>query len=107
MCRKASGAPFAGFVEFPEKRFQWTEGQPRPYASSSGVIRRFCSDCGSSLTFEADGIFFISLGSLDTPEQVVFNCNTYTGSCLPGVIPADGLPQCAGPAGGKGGQPLD
>ncbi len=26
------------------------------YLSSPGVIRRFCSKCGSSLTFEADGL---------------------------------------------------
>lgn len=107
MCRKASGAPFSGFVEFPDAALEWTSGMSRQYRSSGGVIRRFCGDCGSSLTFEADGVTFISQGSLDAPEQITFNCHTYTQSRLPGMDLADGLPQFPGPAGGKGGRPID
>lgn len=107
MCRKASGAPFSGFVEFREGTVEWTEGQPTPYHSSSGVIRRFCSKCGSSLTFEAEGVMFLSLGSLDKPEQVTFDRHTYTQSRLPGMALDDGLPTCPGPAGGKGGLPIE
>jgi hypothetical protein len=107
MCRKVSGAPFSGFVEFPPGTLEWTRGQLRRYQSTDGVIRRFCGTCGSSLTFEADGVLFLSLGSLDAPEQVVFNCHTYTDSRLPGMELADGLPQFPGPVGGKGGRPID
>ena len=107
MCRKASGAPFAGFVEFPESTLKWTHGEPSRYHSSKGVIRRFCGRCGSSLTFEADGVLFMSLGSLDEPEQIAFDCHTYTTSRLPGMELSDGLPQFPGPAGGKGGRPID
>ena len=106
MCRRISGAPFTGFVEFPDGAFEWTQGQLNQYRSSTGVIRRFCGNCGSSLTFEADGILFISLGSLDFPEQVVFDCHTYTKSRLAGMELADGLPQFPGPVGGKGGRPI-
>lgn len=107
MYRKNSGAPFTGFVEFPEGTFEWNQGKLSQYESSNGVIRRFCSNCGSSLTFEADGVVFISLGSLDCPENVVFDCHTYTKSRLPGMDLADGLPQLPGPVGGKGGRPID
>jgi hypothetical protein len=107
MCRKISGAPFAGFVEFPERTFEWTHGQLSQYESSNDVIRRFCSHCGSSLTFEADGILFISLGSLDFPERAIVDCHTYTETRLPGMALADELPQFPGPAGGKGGRPID
>ncbi|MGF1610929.1 MAG: GFA family protein [Kiloniellales bacterium] len=107
MCRKASGAPFMGFVEFPEGALEWTQGRLSQYESSSGVIRRFCGSCGSPLTFEADGIVFLTQGSLDAPEQVAFDCHTYTKSRLPGMTLADGLPQFPGPAGGKGGRPID
>jgi hypothetical protein len=107
MCRKVSGAPFSGFAEFPRGSLEWTRGQLRRYQSTDGVIRRFCGTCGSSLTFEADGVLFLSLGSLDAPEQVVFNCHTYTDSRLPGMELADGLPQFPGPVGGKGGRPID
>jgi hypothetical protein len=107
MCRKVSGAPFMGFVEFPARTLQWTQGQPAQYHSSDGVIRRFCSTCGSSLTFEADGLVFISLGSLDSPEHVVVERHCYTKDRLPGIVLADGLPQFPGPFGGKGGRPND
>lgn len=107
MCRKASGAPFVGFVEFPKGAVAWTEGTPAAYQSSPGVVRRFCARCGSALTFEADGIVFMTQGSLDAPERVSFDCHTYTQSKLPGMDLADGLPRFPGPAGGKGGRPVD
>ncbi|MGI9483122.1 MAG: GFA family protein [Hyphomicrobiales bacterium] len=106
MCRKVSGAPYAGFVEFQPSTFEWTKGQPVIFNSTSGVIRRFCSECGTSLTFEADGVLFLSLGSLDAPEKVEFNCHTYTEFKLPCIKLTDGLPQFPGPAGGKGGLPI-
>lgn len=104
MCRKASGAPFSAFVQFREGSVTWTEGEPATYVSSKGVRRRFCGHCGSSLTFEAEGILFLTLGSLDQPDKVTFVRHTYTRSRLPGMDIADGLPTCPGPAGGKGGR---
>jgi hypothetical protein len=106
MCRKASGAPFMGFVEFPDGALEWTQGRAREYASSIGVTRRFCGTCGSQLTFEADGVLFVTLGSLDNPEQVDFNCHTYTKFKLPAIRLADGLAHFPGPVGGKGGRPV-
>ncbi len=106
MCRKVSGAPYMGFVEFADGAFAWIEGEPRTYRSSDGVVRRFCGACGSSLTFEAEGLVFIALGSLDAPEQVAVERHCYTASALPGLQLADGLPQFPGPVGGKGGRPV-
>ncbi len=107
MCRKISGAPFIGFVEFAKGVFEWTHGHPHQYGSSDGVIRRFCGTCGSSLTFETNGLAFIALGSLDAPEHVVVQRHCYTSSRLPQVDLADGLPQFPGPVGDKGGRPID
>ena len=106
MCRRVSGAPFTGFVQFREETVEWTQGQLAAYQSSEGIVRRFCSACGTSLTFETDGILFISLGSLDAPEQVEFDCHAYTSTRLPGMELADGLPHYPGPVGGKGGREL-
>ncbi len=107
MCRRVSGAPFMSFMQFSDGAFQWTQGSAAQYESSPGIIRRFCSTCGTSLTFEADGVMFMSLGSLDAPEQVTFDRHTYIQSRLPGMELDDGLPTCPGPAGGKGGRPID
>lgn len=102
-CRKVSGAPYIGFVEFPHGSFEWLQGQCSQYRSSNGATRGFCSHCGSSLTFEVDGMLFISLGSLDFPEQVVVESHCYTKSRLPRIELSDGLPQFPGSVGGKGG----
>lgn len=107
MCRKVSGAPYMGFVQFSEETFKWLRGRSAVYQSSEGVTRRFCGSCGSSLTFEADGMLFLSLGSLDFPEQVVVERHCYAARRLPGVGFADGLPRYPGPFGGKGGRPID
>jgi hypothetical protein len=107
MCQKVSGAPFMGFVEFSEGTVEWTSGNPDRYRSSDAVIRRFCGACGSSLTFETDGVLFVTLGSLDAPEQVTVDCHTYTKTRLPGIVLNDRLPHFSGPAGGKGGRPID
>jgi len=107
MCRKFSGAPFTGFVEFPEGAFELVQGQLNQYQSSNGAIRRFCGNCGSSLTFEPEGMVFISLGSLDFPELVAVERHCYTKTRLPGIELADGLPQFPGLVGGKGGLPID
>ena len=63
-----------------------------------------CGNCGSSLTFEADGLMFLSLGSLDFPEHVVVERHCDTRFRPPGIELADGLPQFPGPAGGQGGR---
>ena len=107
MCQKVSGAPFMGFVEFPQGAFTWTEGQPDEYESSKGVIRHFCRKCGSALSFVADGVLFVSLGSLDHPERIEVKAHTYTSAQLPQIKLSDGLPHYPGPAGGKGGRPID
>jgi len=104
MCRKVSGAPFTGFVEFPKGSVDWLDGRPGVFHSSPGVSRRFCPNCGSFLTFEADGVTFLTLGSLDSPKNVRFDCHTYTDFRLPGITLTDDLPQYPGPAGNKGGR---
>lgn len=107
MCRKASGAPFTGYVEFRPDDLSWTAAEPARYESSGGVVRRFCSSCGSQLTFEADGVLFLTLGSLDEPDRVTVRCHTYTNSRLPGIRVDDGLPDYPGPVGGKGGREIE
>ena len=104
MCRKVSGAAFISFVQFPVESVEWTHEQPAQFESSNDVIRRFCPKCGGTLTFEADGLLFISLGSLDEPEKVQIECHVYTKSRIPWMKLADDLPDYSGPRGGKGGR---
>lgn len=106
-CRKVSGAPYTGFVEFSNSDIDWQGEDARRYESSPGVIRRFCANCGSALTFEADGVLFVTLGSLDQPDLITVKAHTYMSSRLPEVSLDDSLLRFPGPVGGKGGRPVD
>lgn len=75
-CQKAHGAAFATYASAPISSVE-IEAEPgvlKGYESSPGVIRQFCSACGSSLFWSdtrgrfADWIS-IAVASLDSPVQ--------------------------------------
>ncbi len=66
MCQKAFGNFFGPLVT--GKRLVWTRGEPKRFASSDKVVRGFCAQCGTPLTFEWGGDPEVSIGSLDNPE---------------------------------------
>lgn len=53
-CRKSSAAPSVAWLTFDRGSFAVTRGVPHRFASSSGVVRTFCAECGSSLTYASD-----------------------------------------------------
>lgn len=77
ICQKAHGAAFATYGSVPVKDLVFTQGQEqlRSFASSPGITRCFCQQCGSSLTWHsahyAEGAWIsVALASLDS-ELVV------------------------------------
>jgi hypothetical protein len=53
--------------------FRFTTDMPAGYRSSAHATRRFCSHCGTQLTFESDEHpteIDVTTASLDDPEQV-------------------------------------
>jgi len=72
MCQKAFGSFFAPFFGIKQADFEWTKGAPKIFRSSSQAERGFCADCGTPLTFQANGSkrLNIAIGSLDNPERV-------------------------------------
>ncbi|WP_434362763.1 GFA family protein [Parasalinivibrio latis] len=77
MCRKFHGAAFATFGEAKAENFRWTAGEHllKAYIAPNGTTRQFCSQCGSSITFEpsdSDGsLVEFALGTLesDIPQR--------------------------------------
>jgi hypothetical protein len=70
MCQKATGSPFGAFVTFPAGAVSWTRGVRKTFRSSDAILRGFCGDCGTPLTFEAVGggdHFSLTIASLDDP----------------------------------------
>lgn len=53
-CRKASASPSVAWVTFAHGNFAVLRGVPRRFVSSPGVVRTFCADCGSPLTYASE-----------------------------------------------------
>jgi len=50
----------------------FTSGRPSRFASSPGVLRGFCAQCGSTLTYEGDrwpDEIHVHVGAFDSPES--------------------------------------
>lgn len=85
-CRRATGAPVTAFAGFERDRFAYLEGEPRRFRSSPGVVRSFCGDCGTPLTYEGErwpSEVHIHLGTLDRPELVVPEGHAFEEERLP------------------------
>jgi len=94
-CRRASGAPFVTWAGFDADKFTFTRGQPASYASSSHVRRTFCNRCGTALTYrrsDSPDSVDVTLGSLDTPEDLQPEDHTWTESRLSWIALCDQLP---------------
>lgn len=72
MCQKQHGAASGPYINVALADYRVVTGadRVREYASSSGVWRGFCQDCGSSLTWRSNARtdrIAVTLGTLDTP----------------------------------------
>jgi hypothetical protein len=71
-CRKASGAPSVAWLTFNVDNFELLSGELRSFQSSAGVTRKFCSVCGSPITYENDRdpeTIDVTTLSLDCPDR--------------------------------------
>jgi hypothetical protein len=51
-CRRNTSSPVTAFFGTPKAGFAFEGDEPGAYASSPGVIRRFCRTCGTPMSFE-------------------------------------------------------
>ena len=97
-CRRHTGAPVVALAGFGATQIRYTKGQPRHHASSLGVERAFCSDCGTPLTWEGDdgagGRFIeILVGTLDMPDAFPPALQIHHDERLAWFETADALPR--------------
>ncbi|VVP81470.1 hypothetical protein PS918_02340 [Pseudomonas fluorescens] len=99
-CQKAHGAAFATYASAPASALSIVTGAPllKGYASSEGVMRQFCSHCGSSLFWsDSKGAFSqwvsIAIATLDTPFPVRPQKHGCVASKASWYEIADGHPQ--------------
>ena len=70
MCQKAFGNLYAPLVGTKGTDFKWTRGDPKRWRSSNHVLRGFCENCGTRLTYEADDGLAIAIGAFDDPSAL-------------------------------------
>lgn len=70
MCQKAFGHFFAPLVNTKNSDFKWTRGEPKRWRSSNHVLRGFCGDCGTPLTYEAADGLAVAIGAFDHPAAL-------------------------------------
>ena len=67
MCQKAFGSFYAPLVSVRGAKLTWTRGEPKKFRSSYAVLRGFCSECGTPLSFEAPDGIALAIGAFDDP----------------------------------------
>ena len=70
MCQKAFGGFYAPLVSVRGADLEWTRGEPNRFRSSNHVLRGFCVECGTPLTFEAPDGVALAIGAFDQPEEI-------------------------------------
>lgn len=99
-CRRATSSAFATYVGVEATNFGYLSGEEllERYSSSPGVVRSFCSRCGSPLTFVgekwADEVH-IYAGALDEPGAVTPKAHVNFAEALPWADIHDDLPRFA------------
>jgi len=71
-CRRASGAHCVAWCYVPVESYVITNGSPTIYNSCPPVERGFCSQCGTTLTYQCEALkhrIAVTIGSLDHPED--------------------------------------
>jgi hypothetical protein len=95
-CRKISGAPALAWFSVCKRGLRLVQGTPRTFESSSTVVRAFCGECGTPLTYanaESPDVVDISTCSLDEPGRVPPASHTWGKERLAWDRTADGLPE--------------
>lgn len=106
-CRSQVSGAYATWIAFPADEVRFMEGAPKLFASSPGVERGFCAECGTPLTYAGPkwrGELHLLVGSLDNPDEVTPTIHAYFAEALEWVQPGDGLPRYAKSA--RDGPPL-
>jgi hypothetical protein len=97
-CRRQTSSPVATFVMVPRTALRFTRGQPKEYASSPGVHRSFCAECGSPIAYQTDrrpDIVDLFVGSLSDASAVVPTCHVHDEERLAWFEVLDDLPRYA------------
>ena len=79
-CRKASGAPMVTWAGHKRSAVEWTEADPKNFFSLEGVLRHFCPNCVTPLTYVSSrwpNELHILVATLGDPESLTPKGHVY------------------------------
>jgi hypothetical protein len=94
-CRRVSAAPAVAWFSVSSDGLRWVHGTPKTFESSPGVVRAFCGECGTPLTYAmatSSDVIDVSTCSLDEPGDVPPATHTWTSYRISWDAAVDGLP---------------
>ncbi|WGS53762.1 GFA family protein [Paraburkholderia sp. D15] len=94
-CRKISAAPAVAWFSVDRSGLRWILGQPKTFESSPRVVRSFCGNCGTPLTYsnaDSPHVIDVSNCSLDDPGTVAPTSHTWSKERLHWDRATDDLP---------------
>ena len=92
-CRRQTGAPAVVWAGFGSDQVVVT-GEPKRRRSSPNIIRSFCADCGTPMTYEderLEGEIYVHAGLFDAADRLVPDSHAYVTSKLFWLHLEDGL----------------
>ena len=98
-CRRAIGSPLNVWVGYRTNQFRLTRGMPKSFSKTKGVVRTFCPECGTSISYLDQGLrdeLYVTLGFLDRPASFRPQAHAYWRMRLPWIALADDLPHVDG-----------
>ncbi len=93
-CRRTSAAAFVTWAEFRSADLAWLKGTPATYTTRPRIVRTFCRECGTQLTYQnetAPACIDLTVCSLDEPDSIAPQHHVWTDRKLSWVDLDDGL----------------
>lgn len=102
-CQRQAGAPFVPFTSVDAVQFKWVSKPDGEYRATEKAVRRFCTSCGSLLTWE--GVDFpqrktivtstldVMTATLDKPEDIPITYEIFTKNRWKSIPPVPGAEQ--------------
>lgn len=95
-CRRNTSSPVTTFFVTPKDGFSFEGDEPGVYASSPGIIRRFCRRCGTPMSYETAGLpgeIHLYAASLDNDSGFAADRHDFWSERVAWLHIADDLPK--------------
>ena len=95
-CRRATSTAIATYAGFRKESVRFPNDAPASYQSSPGVTRRFCSKCGSPISYEGErwpDEIHLFVCAFDDPSTFEPKAHVYVAEQLPWLHLTDDLPR--------------